>query len=78
MLGTVRVLQWLHGVPGTGEQRGWVLPGTWVGAVWGVVCGEVVRNVCVLCGAVFGGGRVRVAGWVGCGVWLGAWWRGGE
>jgi hypothetical protein len=54
----VRVLQRLYGVPGTGEQRGWVLPGTWMGAVWGVVCGEVVRNVCVLCGAVFGGGGV--------------------
>ncbi len=44
----------LHGAPGTGDQRGWVLPGVWMGAVWGVVCGEVVRNVCVLCGAVFG------------------------
>ena len=54
--GDVVLLQWLHGVPGTGEQRGWVLPGTWVGAVWGVVCGEVVRNVCVLCGVVFGRG----------------------
>ena len=28
--------------------------GTWMGAVWGVVCGEVRGNVCVLCGAVFG------------------------
>ena len=26
-----------------------------MGAVWGVVCGEVRGNVCVLCGAVFGG-----------------------
>jgi hypothetical protein len=38
----VRVLQWLHGVPGTGEQRGWVSLGVWMGAVWGVVCGWVV------------------------------------
>ena len=53
----MRVLQWLYGVPGTGEQRGWVSPGTWVGAVWGVVWGEVRLNVCVLCGAVFGWGR---------------------
>ena len=52
----MRVLQWLYGVPGTGEQRGWVPPGTWMGAVWGVVYGEVRANVCVLCGAVFGGG----------------------
>ena len=28
-----------------------------VGAVWGVVWGEVRLNVCVLCGAVFGWGR---------------------
>ena len=53
----VRVLQYLHSVPGTGEQRGWVLPGTWAGAVWDLVCGEVGRNVCALCGAVFGRGR---------------------
>ena len=37
----MRVRQWLHGAPGTGEQRGWGLPGTWMGAVWGVVYGEV-------------------------------------
>ena len=53
----MRVLQWRHGVPDTGEQRGWVSPGTWVGAVWGVVWGEVRLSVCVLCGAVFGWGR---------------------
>ena len=56
MLGTVRVLQWLHGVPGTGEQRGWVLPGAWMGGVWCVVWFEVERKWGVLCGAVFGRG----------------------
>ena len=60
-------MQCLHGVPGTGEQRGWVLPGTLMGVVWGVVCGEVRGNV-----RVSGG-----LGWVWR-VWLGAWWRGGE
>ncbi len=74
----MRVLQCLDGVPDTGEQRGWVLPGTWMGAVWGVVCGEVRGNVCVLCGAVFGQDGGCVAGWVGCGVWLRAWRRSGE
>ncbi len=52
----MHVLYCLHDVPDTGEQRGWVLPGTWMGAVWGVVWGEVGRNRCVLCGAVNGRG----------------------
>ena len=59
------VLEWLHGVPGTGELRGWVLPGTWVGAVWGVVWGEVGRNrcdffLCGRCGSHVRGGPVRI------------------
>ncbi len=31
----MRVLQCLHGAPGTGELRGWVLSGTWMGGSWG-------------------------------------------
>ncbi len=52
----MRVLQCLHGVPGTGEQRGWVLPGALMGAVWGVVWGKVGRKWGVLCGVEFGRG----------------------
>ncbi len=74
----MRVLQWLYGAPGTGEQRGWVLSGTWMGAGWGVVWGEVGRNVCVLCGEVFGRGRGRVVGWFECGLRLGTCWMSGE
>ncbi len=45
-VGTVCVCGWCG--------AGWMLPGTWMGAVWGVVCGEVVRNRCVLCGVWMG------------------------
>ena len=53
------VLQWLHGVPGTGEQRGWVLPGTWMGAVWGVVLVRVKKEAVPLVVVLFGGDGVR-------------------